>query len=686
MSWPSPQDYNEALQNPKYCFADPELAAGTTELDQLGLPRPRSGMFACVYKVHAGARDWAVRCFLQSKPGQVSRYAQIKSELERCSQKLSCLVQFNFEDNGIRVSGASFPLLKMEWCQGEQLNYWLAKNLRNKALIEEFLESWRKTMIGLKECGIAHGDLQHGNILIDNNQIKLVDYDGIYIPAFKGLESAELGHRSYQHPGRTEKHFGPYLDNFSAWLIYLSVLIAACDRHIWQDFEGGDECLLFRRQDLENPYQSELFHVLEHHYNPQIRESARIIRYLISLAPENVPGLEKAIEVPDNFPELNGIISDVPDWLSSADEGCQRAAEFRTVFQPTAPEGATIVKRHRKYVEPFVANPADENVKGRWIYDSNGLKFIPDKETTTVNTASSNQANSSANKTPLHSPLLGSFTDGTKVAPYKNLQGQIYSHLFDEPKEVPQPPLILQPHFANLVKGLICVVVFFFFVNFITTMMLPPTSQVNTVHQNVVPQQSDEAPEAPAPEPPKIGDDFSWADGKYTKRVKAEAAFAKGDLKQSTDLYLLGISELENFQSDGQQRTANQSEKLNLNLALLYDGLAKVYARQTQWPLAIESFKMSLQKWAAYSGTESQDYANVLMSLGDAEIANGDLAGADIYYKQAVKTLKVLKDYGHTANTEPFKSGFSKYIKALKKAKKFNQAVKMQRLVATVSK
>ncbi len=407
MSWPSPQDYNEALQNPKYCFSDPELASGTTELDQLGLPRPRTGMFACVYKVHANARDWDVRCFLQSKPELVRRYIDIKHEFERCSRKLNCLVQFNFEEEGIRVAGAGFPVLKMEWCQGEQLNYWLAKNLRNKSLIEEFLESWRNTMLALKDCGIAHGDLQHGNILLDNNQIKLVDYDGIYIPAFKGLESAELGHRNYQHPGRTEKHFGPYLDNFSAWLIYLSVVIAACDRHIWQDFEGGDECLLFRRQDLEDPSKSELFHVLEHHYNPQIRESSRIIRYLLSIAPEQVPGLEKAIEVPSDLPELTGIIRDVPEWLSSAEDGCPRAAALRGVFQPTAPDEAVIVKRHRKYVEPFVANPADKNVKGSWIYAEEGLKFIPDVDVIEANAPSPIQTNSRSNRVPLHSPLLG---------------------------------------------------------------------------------------------------------------------------------------------------------------------------------------------------------------------------------------------------------------------------------------
>jgi tetratricopeptide (TPR) repeat protein len=187
------------------------------------------------------------------------------------------------------------------------------------------------------------------------------------------------------------------------------------------------------------------------------------------------------------------------------------------------------------------------------------------------------------------------------------------------------------------------------------------------------------------PESGTSTDDLSWTDRKYIKRAKAEDAFARGDLTQSLAFYTDGIRELEKFEKDGQQHTPNQEEKLNLNLAMLHDGLGKVYARQTQWTLAIENFKAALHKWAAYSGTESQDYANVLMRLGDAEIANGDLSAADVYYQQTVKALRTLKDYGHTGRTEPFKSGFSKYIKALKQAKKFTQAVKMQRLVDSVS-
>ena len=67
MPWPLSQDYNEAIQNPGQCFADPELRQGQADTNELGLPAPRSGNFADVYAVasarvgHA-ALDFVGRC------------------------------------------------------------------------------------------------------------------------------------------------------------------------------------------------------------------------------------------------------------------------------------------------------------------------------------------------------------------------------------------------------------------------------------------------------------------------------------------------------------------------------------------------------------------------------------------------------------------------------------------------
>jgi hypothetical protein len=84
MPWPTPQDYQEAVQNPGTAFDDAELRAARPEEDALGLPRAVTGGFASVYKLTApSGRAWAVRCFLRDVPDQQKRYDLIGRELAR---------------------------------------------------------------------------------------------------------------------------------------------------------------------------------------------------------------------------------------------------------------------------------------------------------------------------------------------------------------------------------------------------------------------------------------------------------------------------------------------------------------------------------------------------------------------------------------------------------------------------
>ena len=81
MAWPTPQDYSEAVQHPALNFENPEMKAGEVELTALGLPRPRSGNFATVFKIECKERNWAVRCFLRQVTDQRERYAAISKDL-----------------------------------------------------------------------------------------------------------------------------------------------------------------------------------------------------------------------------------------------------------------------------------------------------------------------------------------------------------------------------------------------------------------------------------------------------------------------------------------------------------------------------------------------------------------------------------------------------------------------------
>src|SRR4051794_16940044 len=129
MPWPTPQDYNEAIQNPRTAFADAELKTGQAEEDRLGLPRPISGAFANVYKMMCGPKTWAVRCFLRDFQDHQQRYDAISNHLG--SLNLPYTVGFVFFPHGIRVKGSWYPILKMEWIQGDSLTKYVAQNLHS---------------------------------------------------------------------------------------------------------------------------------------------------------------------------------------------------------------------------------------------------------------------------------------------------------------------------------------------------------------------------------------------------------------------------------------------------------------------------------------------------------------------------------------------------------------------------
>jgi hypothetical protein len=296
MAWPTPQDYNEAVQNPNLVFADPELRTGHAELDRLGLPRPRSGGFASVYRMQCGQRDWAVRCFLREFYDQQQRYAAISDHLARV--RLPYTVGFTFLRQGIRVRGQWYPILKMEWVQGEPLNVYIEKRLASPDTLLSLASRWVQLVKALQQASVAHGDLQHGNVFVVEGDLRLIDYDGMYVPALSGQASHEVGHRNYQHPLRTESDFGPYLDNFSAWVIYVSLIALTVDPRLWQRFGCGDESLLFRRKDFERPEGSDALHALEMFPDERIRSAATLFKSLLYLGPQHVPSLDGQIAPP----------------------------------------------------------------------------------------------------------------------------------------------------------------------------------------------------------------------------------------------------------------------------------------------------------------------------------------------------------------------------------------------------
>lgn len=293
MAWPTLQDYNEAIQNPKIAFNDPELKAGKPDINKLGLPRVRTGQFASVYRMKCADRNWAVRCFSQEVKDQQARYKAIDEYLSPL--KINPIVEFDYLPKGILVKGQWYPILRMEWIQGELISEYVERNLRNPSALRQLAVRWVEMLKVLQANSIGHGDLQHGNVLVDGDTLKLVDYDGMFVPILRGQVSHEIGQPNYQHPNRTEIDFGLYIDNFSGWVIYVSLVALSIDPSLWARTKAGDDCFLFRKADFEQPLLSPTFGLLTGHPDPSIRTLATLFRSMLFFPPQQVPSLDGQI-------------------------------------------------------------------------------------------------------------------------------------------------------------------------------------------------------------------------------------------------------------------------------------------------------------------------------------------------------------------------------------------------------
>jgi len=292
--WPTPQDYNETVQNPHICFEDSDLRTGKVEITPIGLPRAASGTFASVYKVKSPGRAWAVRCFLSNRTDQEERYKHISEFV--LFDKLDCTVAFHYLPKGIKVGTTWYPIVKMPWIEGPTLENYLFSIYRDKEKLSALTRDFYNLTVQLENAGIAHGDLQHGNIIVSPDGLRLVDYDAFFVPKLLGKRNLEYGHPNYQHPLRDDFHFDVSVDNFSSWLIHLSLTALMHDPALFTEFGGGDDCILFKRADLIEPESSELFMKLDSHRSSEVRNLSQRLKGMLWVLPHLVPPLDASEE------------------------------------------------------------------------------------------------------------------------------------------------------------------------------------------------------------------------------------------------------------------------------------------------------------------------------------------------------------------------------------------------------
>jgi hypothetical protein len=301
MAWPTAVDINRMMQNPQIAFRDKRLHGVTIERDAVGQPRARSGAFAAVYKaVFPNQDSLAVRLFSSDLPERRERYKAISEHLSR--QSLGFLVPFTYSDDGFRsTDGKRYPLITMEWVRGETLYDWLQKRAgtADARAIGGVSDKWRQTVQELGRAQIAHGDLQHANVMItDAADIKLVDYDGMCVPKLVGLRNEEIGVEPYQHPDRDgNTKLSLAIDNFSSAFIYVGLKALSAEPRLWHDFvvQPAYDKMLFRKEDFVDPGRSQLFSRLRRSPDGDVQRLATRLCELWRVRMDEVPHLDELL-------------------------------------------------------------------------------------------------------------------------------------------------------------------------------------------------------------------------------------------------------------------------------------------------------------------------------------------------------------------------------------------------------
>ena len=306
-AFPAAGDYYKAVQAPGRCFTVPKLQAAEFVWDSLG-PTLARGSSAVVFQASIQGRPQALRCYIREDASSRDRYSALDTYL--AGHDLSPYVSgTTWLDGAITVNRAPWPVLTMDWIDGRTVNEYVDFLVAgsNTAALTTLAGRWRELVALLQRSEFAHGDLQHGNVMVDQDgQLRLVDFDGVWIPQLTGQPPpTEYGHPNYQHP--LHHNWDRWLDTFSALVIYLSLVALARDPGLWLALYNSKN-LLFAKTDFFPPFKTEAWKQLAALRDPQVDELARKLQECCNPLWVSNRSLEATLEQP-----AASVLPPVPD-------------------------------------------------------------------------------------------------------------------------------------------------------------------------------------------------------------------------------------------------------------------------------------------------------------------------------------------------------------------------------------
>ena len=265
MQYPLISEYVKAIQDAGDNLD--KLSYLTPVLDDHGEPYRSSGAFAVVFKMQdkSTGKYYALKCFTEEQEGRADAYRQIADELDLLDSPYITSVKYMEKELFVdsQCEEDEFPVLLMDWVDGETMEAYIAANYRNQSAMLMLSYRFGKMAAWLRTQSFAHGDVKPDNIIIrPDGFLTLVDYDGMFVSSMKGCKSPTIGTKDFSHPLRTMDDFDETIDDFSLASIALS-LKAISMKSTLLDIYGASDRLLFSENDYRNPSNSKVISALQ---------------------------------------------------------------------------------------------------------------------------------------------------------------------------------------------------------------------------------------------------------------------------------------------------------------------------------------------------------------------------------------------------------------------------------------
>lgn len=342
--------------------------------DAYGEPVFVAGNYAAVFRIECEGKEYALKCYTRG----AEHVCNVYEYLENVESQY--LIPCRYLPDEIYVydeygKGDYFPVVVMPWIDAVTLGYETERLCRNESHdgLAVLANAFDKMAFWLMRQKFAHGDLKQDNILIGKDGVlKIIDYDGMYVPALSGCHSSLLGSPAYQHPARNNSFFNKHIDDYSIAIISVSLHALARDSSLYAKYNESDN-IIFNPVSILNG-KCELLDMLEAEWLDEgALQLYAMCRMLRSTDPD-LPQLER----------LLGTLCGEPDVLTDDCRIIDNTDRFLSLICYDGKYGFMDVENRQIKIEPVFedAEPFSEGVapvkiNSQWRFiDSAGCKVL----------------------------------------------------------------------------------------------------------------------------------------------------------------------------------------------------------------------------------------------------------------------------------------------------------------------